>query len=205
MLFTRAYVQVAVCMPSRNALLFSRRPDTAQAWSISETQWPRKCGGAACGGNVCGPTCGIREPGGKLAVSLPGWFYQHGFFTAGAGKIFHEGADTEEQDFAHSWTPSITNPSSGLYEGDSEPPPMYRGKVAQPSWYAFDVEDEEMKETQIADHVAGWISNLSKSATASEQEAASKPTPPFFVAAGFHKVRIMSRRVLVCVGDCLPD
>ena len=25
---------------------------------------------------------------GNLEVSLPGWFYQHGFFTAGMGKIF---------------------------------------------------------------------------------------------------------------------
>jgi arylsulfatase A-like enzyme len=44
-LFTRAYVQVALCMPSRNALLFSRRPDTAQAWEIADTQFPRRCGG----------------------------------------------------------------------------------------------------------------------------------------------------------------
>ena len=116
LLFTRAYVQVAVCMPSRNALLFSRRPDTAMAWSISATQWPRTCGGGSCAGNECGPRCGIREPGagGKLGVTLPGWFLQHGFFTAGAGKIFHEGSNTEEQDYKHSWTPSITNSNTGL-------------------------------------------------------------------------------------------
>ena len=77
-----------MCMPSRNALLFSRRPDTAKAWDIAPQQFPRDCGGAACNGNECGPQCGIREPGdhGKLGVSLPGWFYQNGFFTSGAGK-----------------------------------------------------------------------------------------------------------------------
>ena len=84
MLFERAYVQVAVCMPSRNALLFSRRPDTAKAWSISPTEWPRTCGGPTCGGNECGAHCGIKEPaqGGKpakLAVSLPMWFLQNGW------------------------------------------------------------------------------------------------------------------------------
>lgn len=42
-------------MPSRNALLFSRRPDTAKAWDISATQWCDHClpvcviGGTDCG------------------------------------------------------------------------------------------------------------------------------------------------------------
>ena len=85
MLFERAYVQVAVCMPSRNALLFSRRPDTAKAWSISATQWPRTCGGPACGGNECGPRCGIKAQSGpgKLGVTLPMWFLQNGWYTQG--------------------------------------------------------------------------------------------------------------------------
>jgi len=85
MLFSRAYVQVAVCMPSRNALLFGRRPDTAQAWRISPTQFPRHCGGARCPGNVCGPQCGIIEGANATdpataipGVSLPGWFYKNG-------------------------------------------------------------------------------------------------------------------------------
>ena len=33
------------------------------------------------------------------------------------GKVFHEGPNTLEQDVAQSWTPSITNSGSGLYEG----------------------------------------------------------------------------------------
>lgn len=58
------------------------------------------------------------------------------------GKIFHEGADTQEQDYAYSWTPSTTNVNTGIYEAPSGPPAMYNGTIASPSWYAFDVEDE---------------------------------------------------------------
>ena len=33
--FQRAYVSVAVCMPSRTAILTSRRPDTTMDWAVS--------------------------------------------------------------------------------------------------------------------------------------------------------------------------
>eukprot|EP00662_Eupelagonemidae_sp_cell21_P034202 gene34202-182_t len=139
MLFSRAYVQVALCMPSRTALLTSRRPDTSMDWTISPKQWPRTCGGV-CGGNDCGNGCGI--PG---LVTLPQWFKEHGFYTVGMGKIFHEGADTQLQDYRFSWTTSTTNPQSGVWEAKG-------GPQAIPSWYAFDVDDDEMTETMLAEH-----------------------------------------------------
>jgi hypothetical protein len=96
--------------------------------------------GGQCAGNQCGPECGIREPGanGEAAVTLPGWFYKHGFFTAGAGKIFHEGAMTENQDYAHSWTPSTTNPRTGLFEAPTTHHAKFNGTPASPTWYAED-------------------------------------------------------------------
>jgi arylsulfatase A-like enzyme len=196
MLFARAYVSVALCMPSRNALLFSRRPDTAQAWEIANTQFPRRCGGAQCAGNQCGPHCGIREPGpgGQLAVTLPGWFYRNGFFTVGAGKIFHEGTFTDNQDFEHSWTPSTTNPRTGLFEAHTNTTHQakFNGKPAQPSWYAFDVDDEAMGETQLALHIVSTIKNLSDTAMLAAAETATDAPPPapFFVAVGFHKPHV---------------
>ena len=92
--FTRAYVQVAVCMPSRQALLTSRHPDTQMGWTISPQQNFRRCGGK-CGANKCSQFeggCGLPS-----LVTLPGWFRAHGFDTIGAGKIFHEGADSGYQ------------------------------------------------------------------------------------------------------------
>ena len=174
---------VAVCMPSRNALLFSRRPDTAKAWEISPLQFPRNCGGANCPGNVCGPTCGIKEKSGKLAVTLPGWFYQNGFYTVGAGKIFHEGQDTQDQDYRESWTPDTTNPQTGIFEAVGGPKPTYHGLPASPSWFAFDVPDENMTETMLAEHTVETIANLSKAATPEYEN-------PFFLAVGFHKPHV---------------
>ena len=65
----------------------------------------------SCGGNDCGSGCGI--PG---LVTLPQWFKEHGYYTAGMGKIFHEGADTQEQDYRYSWTPSTTNTKRACIE-----------------------------------------------------------------------------------------
>ena len=61
-----------------------------------------------------------------------------------AGKIFHEGGDTQDQDYRYSWTPSTTNPETGVWEASGGPRPMYNGTVANPSYFAFDVDDEEM-------------------------------------------------------------
>ena len=35
--FTRAYVQQAVCAPSRNSFMSGRRPDTIQVWNFIDT------------------------------------------------------------------------------------------------------------------------------------------------------------------------
>ena len=56
---------------------------------------------------------------------------------------------------------------------------MYNGSVASPSWYAFDVDDEQMTETMLAEHAVDTLRNLSTHALPA----------PFFVAVGFHKPR----------------
>lgn len=65
--FERAYVQVALCMPSRTSLLTSRRPDTSRSWTIEADQWFRLSGGNW--------------------TTLPGAFKQAGYFTMGMGKV----------------------------------------------------------------------------------------------------------------------
>ena len=61
--FERAYVQVALCMPSRTSLLTSRRPDTSRSWTIEADQWFR------------------RNDTGSNWTTLPGAFKAAGYLT----------------------------------------------------------------------------------------------------------------------------
>lgn len=73
--FRRMYVQQALCAPSRTVLLTGRRPDTSHVWTI-------------------GPY--FRDTVGASWVTLPQYFKQHGYITAGAGKLFHHGGPSGE-------------------------------------------------------------------------------------------------------------
>ena len=66
--FERAYIMVALCMPSRTSLLTSRRPDTSRSWTIETDQYWR-----LSAGNF---------------TTLPERFMQSGYLTLGMGKIF---------------------------------------------------------------------------------------------------------------------
>ena len=70
-LFQRAYVQYSFCAPSRNSFMAGRRPDTTRAFSFVNH---------------------FRETGvGEEWNSFPEHFRKAGFFTAGAGKLYHPG------------------------------------------------------------------------------------------------------------------
>ena len=69
MQFDRAYVQQAICCPSRSSFLLGRRPDTTRVWDL-KTQFRD-------------------APGAKEWVTLPQFFRKQGYISAGMGKIFH--------------------------------------------------------------------------------------------------------------------
>ncbi|XP_060581910.1 iduronate 2-sulfatase-like [Ruditapes philippinarum] len=69
LLLERAYVQEALCSPSRTSLLTGRRPDTTRVWEI-------------------GPY--FRDVGGNF-TTLPEYFKMNGYRAVGMGKIFHPG------------------------------------------------------------------------------------------------------------------
>ncbi|MPZ19413.1 MAG: sulfatase-like hydrolase/transferase [Luteitalea sp.] len=67
LLFRRAYAQQAVCNPSRASLMTGMRPDTLRVWDLRTH---------------------FRDTH-PQAVTLPQLFKDHGYFTQGIGKIFH--------------------------------------------------------------------------------------------------------------------
>eukprot|EP00056_Hartaetosiga_gracilis_P003909 m.69503 g.69503 ORF g.69503 m.69503 type:complete len:452 (+) comp11631_c0_seq8:61-1416(+) len=77
--FDRAYVQQAICCPSRSSFLTSRRPDTTKVWDL-KTYW--------------------RQAGGNF-TTLPQVFKEQGYWSVGMGKVFHPGF---HDDAPYSWS-----------------------------------------------------------------------------------------------------
>ena len=67
--FDRAYVQQAICCPTRSSFLTGRRPDTTLVWDL-HTQFRD-------------------APGAAHWKTLPQAFRDAGYVTAGMGKVFH--------------------------------------------------------------------------------------------------------------------
>ena len=81
LLLKQAYVQQALCGPSRASLLTGRRPDTTHVYDLF-TYW--------------------RNAGGNF-TTIPQFFKENGYITQGMGKIFHPGSSSHGDD-PISWT-----------------------------------------------------------------------------------------------------
>ena len=98
-LFERAYVQIALCSPSRTSLLTSRRPDTTHVTDL---------------------TSYFRDIGGDF-TTIPQFFKNHGYKTINVGKIFHRGHDASgpgSGDDDVSWNEIYHAPSKNYYHGN---------------------------------------------------------------------------------------
>ncbi|XP_059471346.1 iduronate 2-sulfatase [Neocloeon triangulifer] len=94
-IFTRAYAQQALCAPSRNSLLTSRRPDSLYLYD-THSYW--------------------RVAAGKF-TTIPQHFKNNGFTTASFGKIFHPGATSNyNDDTPYSWSEPVFHPSTLKYK-----------------------------------------------------------------------------------------
>lgn len=86
--------QQALCAPSRNSILTSRRPDTIRLYDFY-SYW------RTFAGNF---------------TTLPQYFKEHGYFTYSIGKVFHPGASSNfTDDYPYSWSEPTYHPRSEKY------------------------------------------------------------------------------------------
>lgn len=146
--FDRAYCQYPLCNPSRVSFLSGRRPETSGVYVLTtaaRTALPD-------------------------AVMLPQFFRQHGYFTAGAGKVYH--------------SPKMSDPASwDLYTDEPTLDPeeraaldaRYGGGDGRPSGRVLSTDGAK---TRDGVNVRTILRLLAENADAGR---------PFFLAAGFHK------------------
>jgi arylsulfatase A-like enzyme len=180
MTFNRAYVQQAVCSPSRTAVLTGLRPDSTKVWDL---------------------VTHFRDAQPK-AVTLLQNFKSQGYFVQGMGKIFHGSLDD-----APSWSVPWQRPAAPIYASpknaalsptnvetepdDPAPPAKVKVKKKKEKKAAAAADDEGGKKGAVYEcvdvpdntYLDGKVADL---AVKTLQELGQKDQP-FFLAVGFSK------------------
>ncbi len=185
--FNRAYVQQAVCSPTRSSLLTGTRPDTTKVWDL-----------------VTHFRAALPD-----VVTLPQQFKNNGYFVQGMGKIYHPGYNDPA-----SWSVPWQAPKADKYalpenvaldnrfitdpDEDKAPNPQLRGKEKAkgtkkaapasfdettkggvnsrgPAFESADVPDNFYLDGKVAELAVSTLQDI------------SKKKEPFFLAVGFAK------------------
>ncbi|MDP2897663.1 MAG: sulfatase [bacterium] len=144
--FDYAYCQYPLCNPSRTSFLSGLRPETTRVFDnkvVLHEKYPR-------------------------VEFMPDFFRRHGYFVAGAGKIFHGEPKTgsfDAFDRTHSEEKGKTAVKRTPWEGGRPP-----------NWWAVLDGPEELSADAIAARkIVAWIEQLAREGK------------PFFLAAGFQR------------------
>lgn len=156
-LFTNANCSSPVCNPSRNAMWSGMRPSTTGIENNSDGY--------------------VRDiPGFENIVSMHQYFKQNGYFTYGAGKLWHPGKMGGHNTDPENWT-TLYKGATGAAGGS-----YYKFESESPSeaikWSAgdYDLNDpEKSSDTYMANHIADMIRNYDHSVN---------KDIPFFIGCG---------------------
>ncbi len=169
--FDRAYVQQAVCSPSRNSFLSGLRPGTTGLRGFGKT---------------------LRSAVPDV-VTLPQHFKQNGYHAVGLGKIFHVYAETGlgSEDDPQSWSVPAWLPTKAPWGPQQEAVRQRAIAQAQAAGKEFkhshewprgevldapDVPDEDLRDGETAVKAAAFL-----------RDRAKQPGEPFFLAVGFYQ------------------
>jgi uncharacterized sulfatase len=146
--FDRAYAQYTLCNPSRVSFLSGRRPETSGVYVLTTSA------------RTALPD----------AIMLPQFFRQQGYYTAGAGKIFH---NVKMSDPA-SWDRYEDGPGEDEEE-KAAIQSRYGGGDGRPRWHVLSSDGAKTRDGLNARTIQQLIAEKSAAKT------------PFFLALGLHK------------------
>ncbi len=149
-LFTRSYTASPSCNPSRAALMTGIAPHVSGVYRNSQPWRP--------------------SPALRDADTIPQHFRKHGYWVAGAGKIFH-GRYPDPPSWDVYWPDQQKNKPTDPVPDDR--PVNGIPDTAQFDWGPVDATAEEMGDRQVADWISGQLSK--------------KHEKPFFLAAGIFR------------------
>jgi len=145
--FNHAYCQITMCNPSRASVMTGRRPDTTRVWDLN-THFRKAL---------------------PDVVTLPQHFKQHGYYTQGIGKVFHQ---TPKAQDAPSWSVPV----------------QYYHELAWDKRYALPANrtGDKVTAAECADVPDNYYQDGKITDTAIESLRENKDKP-FFLAVGFYK------------------
>lgn len=129
-LFTEAYCQAPICGPSRASLMLGLRPSTTGIYGQIEDKDIREASEST-----------------RYTPFLPEYFRQHGYYTMGVGKLFHEHVPD-----------GLLDESGGRRKGfgpkPDDGPFKWNAEGTSTDWGAFPAEDAAMPDVEAADWAA---------------------------------------------------
>lgn len=160
------YPQQAVCAPSRNSMLTSRRPDVLHLYDF-DSYWRKTVGNF---------------------TTIPQYFKQNGYETMSIGKVFHPGASSNHtDDFPLSWTTKTFHPSTERYINEAVCPDKRTHRMQQN--LICPVNPSTQPERTLPD-----IQSVAEAKRLlCHHYRHQHKHQPFFLAIGFHKPHIPFR------------
>lgn len=173
--FSRAYVQQALCAPSRNSFLTGRRPDATKSYNFIDH---------------------FREPGiGLNWTSFPQFFKERGYNVFGTGKIFHPRLPPN-WDIPKSWDDRMMSGSWKQWMYPSEPKCDGDNgwcSVGNPEGAPDEDHVSDFEDLQVTERALEIFDNL----TRLEQ--------PWFLAVGYRKPHVQWRAPARCFDRIAND
>lgn len=166
--FERAYINQAVCAPSRNALMLGLRPESIGIYDL-----PTNFRHAA-----------------PDAITMAQHFRQHGYRTEALGKVMHNGHGNSED--AASWSVPHWRPGGLVYALPANQKAMRqardkaRAAGLSPERIMRETRGPPTESADVPDNVYG-DGLLAEEAVRRLRAASQKPEEPWFIAVGFSK------------------